>query len=136
MPERLYKVFVSHGWADKWVAEQIARRLYFDCGCQTFIDVFDVLKGDDIETRIFDEMQNCQELVVLLTPWAADRNWLWVEVGAARMAGLRIVAVLYGLTLSDLDKDKGGRTFLGSKNILDINEFETYFGEIQKRAMK
>jgi TIR domain len=136
MVKKQRRVFVSHGWADKWVAEQVARRLAKDCNCETFIDVFDVAKGDDIEARIFEEIPKCDELVALLTPWAADRNWLWVEMGAARMAGLRIVAVLYGLSLSDIDKDRGGRTFLGAKNLVDINDLETYLTEVAKRAAK
>ena len=125
---------MSHGWADKWVAEQIALRLQRDCGCETFIDVFDIAKGDDIEDRVFDGLATCHELVVLLTPWAVDRNWLWVEIGAARRDGLRIVAVLYGISLTDIDRDKGGKTFLGSKNVVEINDLESYFTEVKARA--
>jgi hypothetical protein len=136
MTRRRHKIFVSHGWADRWVAQQIALRLTRDCGCATFLDAFNVEKGDDIETKIFAELDSCHELVMLLTPWAADRNWLWVEAGAARMKNIRIVAVLYGLTLSDLDKEKGGKTFLGAKNIVDINELESYFVEVCKRAAR
>ena len=131
-----YRVFVSHGWTDKWVAEQIARRLKDDCSCEVFIDVFDIAKGDDIEDRIFKELPTCRELVALLTPWSADRNWVRIEIGAARAHGLRVVAVLYGITLADLDKDKGGKGFLGSKNIVEINNIDDYLREVAKRAMK
>ena len=134
MPD--YRVFVSHGWTDKWVAEQIALRLRMYCKCDTFLDVFDIEKGDDFEERIFGEMPNCKELIALLTPWSADRNWVWIEIGATRALGLRVVAVLYGLTLSDLDREKGGKGFLGSKNIVEINEFDAYLLQISKRAMK
>ena len=136
MAKGLYKVFVSHGWTDKWVAEQIARRLEVECSCKTFIDVFDIEKGDDIEDRIFGELPKCKELIALLTPWSADRNWVWIEIGAARARGLRVVAVLYGLSLADLDKDKGGKGFLGAKNIVDINELDDYLLQIARRAKK
>ena len=131
-----YRVFVSHGWTDKWVAEQISRRLISDSGCETFLDVFDIEKGDDFEDRIFGEMPKCRELIALLKPWSADRNWVWIEIGAARALGLRVVAVLYGLTLSDLDNDKGRKGFLGSKNIVAINDLEDYLGQVKKRAAK
>lgn len=131
-----YRVFVSHGWADKWVAEQIARRLKSDCGCDTFIDVFDVEKGDDIEARIFTELPRCNELVALLTPWAVDRNWVWIEIGAARALRLRVIAVLYGLTLAHLDSERGGKGFLGAKNVVDINDLDTYLQQVSKRTRK
>ncbi len=131
-----YRIFVSHGWTDKWVAEQIAKRLKDDCNCEAFIDVFDIAKGDDIEERIFKELPKCSELVALLTPWSADRNWVWIEIGAARALGLRVVAVLYGITLADLDKDRGGKGFLGSKNIVEINSIDVYLNEVTKRALK
>ena len=98
--------------------------------------MFDIEKGDDFEERIFGEMPKCKELIALLTPWSADRNWVWIEIGAARALGLRVVAVLYGLTLSDIDKDKGGKGFLGSKNIVEINDFDAYLIQIAKRAEK
>ena len=136
MAKRKHTVFVSHGWADKWVAEQIALRLQRDCGCRTFIDVFDIEKGDDIAGRIREELPHCHELVVLFTPWSVNRKWLWVELGAAWFGGLRIAAVLYGLTLEDIDREYGGKTFLGAKNLVDINDLETYLSEVKRRATR
>jgi hypothetical protein len=129
-----YRVFISHGWADRWVAAQIERRIRLDSQADTFLDVKDVEKGDDIEHRVFQGMQQSDELIVLLTPWSVDRNWVWVEMGAARMLGKRIVAVLYQVSLDTIDKEKGGLTFLKSKNVVDINELEAYFLELKKRA--
>ncbi len=63
-----YRVFVSHSWSDLWVAQQIERRIRDDGGAETFIDAFDIAKGDDFEERIFSEMRRVEELVVLLTP--------------------------------------------------------------------
>ncbi|MDQ4060947.1 MAG: toll/interleukin-1 receptor domain-containing protein [Pseudomonadota bacterium] len=129
-----YRVFVSHGYADRWVAAQIARRIQEDCKADAFIDVFDIAKGDEIEHRIFEELPRCDELLALLTPRSAERNWVWVEIGAARALGKRVVAVLYGVTLEDLDREKGSRVFLGSTNIADINEMETYLVELKRRV--
>ena len=42
--------------------------------------------------------------------------------------------MLYGVTLEDLDREKGGRVFLGSTNIADINEMETYLVELKRRV--
>lgn len=128
-----WRVFVSHGWADRWVAEQLAWRIRNDCGADVFVDVFDIEKGDDFETRIFSELRRCQELVVLLTPWSVDRNWVWVEIGAARALELRIVPVLYKVSLDDIERERGGKTFLGGKNIVEINEIDDYLLELARR---
>jgi hypothetical protein len=129
-----WRVFVSHGFADRWVAEQIARQIRDNCGADIFVDVFDIAKGDDFEERIFDELRRCQELVVLLTPWAVDRNWVWVEIGAARALGLRIIPVLYKVSLEEIDRERGGKTFLGGKNVVEINDLDEYLIELAKRV--
>jgi predicted RNase H-related nuclease YkuK (DUF458 family) len=130
-----YKIFVSHSWADRWLASQIERRMS-EIGAATFIDINDIEKGDDIESRIFDEMETCNELFALFTPWSVDRNWLWVEIGAARVRKIRIVAAFYAISLSSIEAEKGGVTFLKAKNAVDINELETYFNELEKRVKK
>jgi hypothetical protein len=130
-----YRIFISHGWADQWVAAQIEHQVR-ELGATTFIDINDIERGDDIEDRIFAEMPGCDELLVLFTPWAVDRNWVWVEIGAARGLKKRIIAVLYQVDLSTIERDKGGSTFLRSKNAVDINELDTYFRELKKRIEK
>lgn len=128
----MYRVFISHAWADRWVAGQIERRIT-GTGATTFIDINDIEKGDDIEDRIFAEMELCDELLALFTPWSVDRNWLWVEIGAARSRNLRIVAVLYEVNLGAIERERGGSTFLKAKNAVDINELDSYFNELANR---
>lgn len=130
----ILRVFISHGWADRWVADQLARRIRDDCGAEVFVDIFDIAKGDDFEDRIFGEMHRCQELIVLLTPWSVERNWVWVEIGAARALGLRIVPILYHVSLEEIDNERGGKTFLGAKNVVDVNEIDQYLLELAKRV--
>jgi hypothetical protein len=80
--EETYRVFVSHGWHDRWIARQMAR-LIEDSGASAFINVCDIRKGDRIEERIREELPKCDELIALLTPWSVDRNWVWTEIAAA-----------------------------------------------------
>lgn len=63
-----YRVFVSYGWHDRWIAKQLARCIREDAGADAFIDIFDIKRGDRIEDRILEELPKCNELVVLLTP--------------------------------------------------------------------
>lgn len=127
-----YRVFVSHAWADLWVAKQIERRIK-ELGGDTFIDVYDVVIGDVIEAQVFEALPSCKEIIVLFTPWSVERNWLWTELGAARALGLSITAVLYRTTLDEIDQRHGGTTFLRSRNVVDINTFDDYLDQLRHR---
>lgn len=61
-------VFVSHSGIDTWVAKQIAREIA-GCGAVPFLDEAEIDVGADF--------------VVLITPWALDRPYVWAELGAA-----------------------------------------------------
>ena len=104
-----------------------------DAGAEPFIDIQDIKKGDRIEHRIQDELPKCSELIVLLTPWSARRNWVWAEVGAAWSQKMRTVGILYGLTSADVEKEYGGMAVLAPTNCLGLNEFDTYIRELKAR---
>ena len=77
-----YRVFISHGWHDRWIAKQMARQIA-DAGATPFFDIFEIKKGDRIEAKVEEGLGSADELVALLTPWSVDRNWVWVEIAGA-----------------------------------------------------
>jgi hypothetical protein len=89
-------VFISHSSRDTWLAKQLARGVS-ESGGTPFLDEADVEIGDDFEEKIRDFLERAHELLVLLTPWAMDRPYVWVELGVAWGRELPIVAVLHGL---------------------------------------
>jgi hypothetical protein len=127
-----YRVFISHATADTWIARQIDRRIREFDGGQTFLDVNDVEKGDDIEQAVFGALRDSRELIALLTPWSVDRNWVWTEIGAARVLEKRLVVVLYQVTLEQLEAGRGA-TFLRAKNTVAINALDDYLEELKRR---
>jgi hypothetical protein len=112
----------------------MARCIRDDAGALPFIDIFDIQKGDRIEQRIQAELPDCAELVVLLTPLSVRRNWVWTEVGGAWALGKRIVGVLYGLTIQEIEKEYGGMAALAPTNCLGLDEFDAYIGELRTRC--
>jgi TIR domain len=78
--ERL--IFVSHSSSDTWVAKQIAREIEARGGTP-FLDEAEVDAGADFEEDILRFLERAHELVVLLTPWALERPYVWAEIGAA-----------------------------------------------------
>jgi hypothetical protein len=107
---------VSHGAEDSWVANRIAHGIR-ECGTSTFLDETNIAKGHDFKKLIHKEIAVCDELVALLTPRSAKHTWVWVETGAAWRQGKRVIIVLYGLSVSELE-DAGGRGFWRTLTLL------------------
>jgi hypothetical protein len=130
-----YAVFVSHGWHDRWIARQMAR-LIRDAGGVPFIDVFDIEKGDRIEAKVQEGLDEATELVALVTPWSVDRNWVWVELSAAWILRKRYTGILFGLTKDDIEKAHGGLAILGSTNLAALDDFDDYIEELKRRVLE
>ena len=127
-------VFVSHGWHDRWIAKQMASNIVARTGAEVFLDIFDVKSGDRIEEKVHAGLTGCSELVSLLTPWSVDRNWVWSEIAAAWALRKRYVAVMYGLTLDEIEKNHGGLAILSPTNVITLNEFDDYLNELSERV--
>ncbi len=126
-------VFVSHSARDTWVAKQIAREIA-RCGAEPFLDEAEIDAGEDFEEEIIAFLEKADELVVLLTPWALDRPYVWAELGAAWGRRIPIVVLLQGMTPAELQSRPAVPVFLKKRNLLDLNSVETYFGELRKRV--
>src|SRR5689334_4371608 len=80
MMSSTHQVFISHSSSDTRVARQIANYIC-DCGAACFLDESNVQIGDDFEEKIREAANASDELLVLLTPWAIDRPYVWLEMG-------------------------------------------------------
>jgi hypothetical protein len=132
-PEERHLVFVSHDGRDTWVAKQIAREIR-TAGADPFLDEAEVEVGGDFEERVLEFLMNAAELIVLLTPWALERPYVWAELGAAWGRRIPIVGVLYGMTAAELQARPGVPVFLKRRDLIDINDIDRYFGELAKRT--
>jgi hypothetical protein len=135
IPSDKLLVFVSHSSQDTWVARQIAREIETS-GAKPFLDEAEVDAGADFEEDILDFLERAHELVVLLTPWALDRPYVWAELGAAWGRRIPIVALLLGITPSELQKRPGTPVFLKKRDLLHLNEVETYLEQLKARVQQ
>jgi hypothetical protein len=125
-----YKVFVSHGTHDLWLAGQIAKELV-RIGASPFLDETNIPKGaPNFKTIIRDEISASRELVALFTPWSMMRSWVWIEMGAAWNREIPILAVFYGMTSTDLEKSGQGKAILEDINAITLNEFDKYLEQL------
>jgi TIR domain len=119
------QVFISHSSIDTWVAQQIAGHIC-SCGASTFLDESNIDYGDDFEDRIIAAAEKSNELLVLLTPWATSRPYIWVEIGLFLRDRKRIVGVIYGLTAKDVSTDERIPTLLKRLDLVEINKLDGY----------
>jgi TIR domain-containing protein len=126
-------VFISHSSADMWVAKQIAREIEA-CGATPFLDEAHIDVGADFEEDILNFLERAHELVVLITPWALDRPYVWAEIGAAWCRRIPIVALLLGLTPTELQTRPGAPVFLKKRNLLQLNDIDIYLQQLAERV--
>jgi TIR domain len=127
------KVFISHFSGDTWIARQIEKEIKHR-GFDTFLDVVDVETGDVLEETIRENLDTSDELLVLLTPEALERPYIWMEAGAAWVQKKRIVGILYRLTAADVATRERTPALLKSIFLRDLNEIEEYLEELSRRA--
>jgi len=126
-------VFVSHSGADTWVARQIAREIAA-CGATPFLDEAHIDVGADFEDDILAFLEKADELVVLVTPWALERPYIWAELGAAWGRRIPIVGLLHGLSAAELQSRPGVPILLEKRDLLPLNEIDVYLGQLRGRV--
>jgi hypothetical protein len=92
--------------------------------------------GGDFEEEILKSLEVADELVVLMTPWAVERPYVWAELGAAWFRRIPIIVLLQGMTPGDFQSKPGVPVFLKKRNLLELNGVEEYFAELRKRVEK
>lgn len=128
-------VFISHSSPDTWVAKQIAREIDVR-GAIPFLDEAQVDAGADFEEDILDFLERAHELVVLLTPWALERPYVWAEIGAAWGRRIPIVALLLGITAMELQNRPGIPVLLKKRDLLELNNIEVYLVQLAARVQR
>jgi TIR domain len=126
-------VFVSHSGMDTWVAKQIAREISA-CGAMPFLDEAEIDVGADFEEDILAFLQKADELVVLLTPWALERPYVWAEIGAAWGRQIPIVGLLHGLIVAELQSRAAIPILLKRRDLISLNQIDTYLAQLRGRV--
>jgi hypothetical protein len=132
-PHRQRLVFISHSGEDTWVARQIAREIMLR-GAKVFLDEADVDVGAEFEEHIRQSLDHADEMVVLFTPWALERPYVWAELGAAWIKRIPIVVVVLGLSPSDFQARPNAPVFLKRRDIIRLNDIDQYLQQLDART--
>src|SRR5260370_37138812 len=82
--------------------------------------------GADFEEDILKFLERAHELVVLLTPWALDRQYVWDEIGAAWGRRIPIEALLLVLTPTECQTRHAIQALLQKRHLLQLNASHLY----------
>jgi hypothetical protein len=130
-----YLIFISHSGEDTWIAKKMAAECE-SVHASTFLDETRIAVGAKFEEDILQALRLAYELVVLMTPWALERPYVWLEIGAAWLRGIPIVVVLLGLTVVQFHERATIPVVLRERNLISLNHFDRYISELRERVAR
>jgi len=126
------KIFLSHSSREAWIAGQIRKEIE-EIGGEVWLDDVDIETGDEAEAEMREGLDNCSELLVLLSPFSVDRPYVWMEIGVAWSQRKRVVGVLNNLTRTELLARDGMPAFLKGIRLRELNDLDGYLEELKRR---
>jgi hypothetical protein len=130
-----YHIFISHSGEDTWIAKKLAHEFYA-VGGETFLDEAQIAVGANFEHDISSALRKADEIVVLITPWALARPYVWLEIGAAWLKGIPIIVLLLGVTIFEFQEKINVPVLLKQRNLLSLNNVDRYIQELSGRISK
>ena len=124
-------VFISHSESDRWIARQISNIIEQkgkEYGIKTFLDEKDVEVGDSIPEMILENLQMCNEFLVILSRYSIKRSWVLIEIGAAWGLGKRIIAII------DKVAPKEMPDIMIPHKAIELNRFDEYLDQLINRV--
>lgn len=121
------RVFISYSSRDRWVARRISDDLAARA-IETFLDEKDIETGDSIDDTIQSNLNECDELLMLLSPEALRSHWVMLEVGGAKALRKRLIPVLLHVGVNELPSP------LNKGLARDLNDIGKYYEEVQARG--
>jgi len=79
-------------------------------------------------------VQDCSEILVLFTPVANERKYVWMEIGMFLALKKRVIAVLYGVARDEIYTDSRIPVALKRMLFAELNEVETYLEKLEERV--
>jgi nucleoside 2-deoxyribosyltransferase len=128
-----YLVFVSHSEKDGWIARQIAAQIERKClryGVKTFLYEKHIAGGEAIPDSIRNNIQQCDEFLVLLSRYSIDRPWVLIEMGAAWALEKPIIAITDKVTPEEMP------AIIAPRRAIDLNALDEYLGQLYDRVRK
>jgi hypothetical protein len=86
-------IFVSYSSKDEAIVQQIVKKL-LERGLPLWIDVRNLVSGDDWEKSIRDAINHASVILVMMSPNASHSEWVMEETKTARQHNIAILPVV------------------------------------------
>jgi len=123
------KIFISHSSKDKWAARTISQKLNSINGVTTFLDEKDIKTGESINSSIQQNLKDCDDFLVLLSPASTKSEWVLIELGGAIALEKNIIPILIYAGVNEIPH------ILKLNLVRDINDVDTYYEEIKSKSL-
>lgn len=100
-----------------------------DAGADYWLDTRDLPGGGDIRDEISKGVNDCQEIIILFSPYSKDSPWVSFEIGAASVKRRYLTPILNNVQYSEVALIQGIKT-------IELNDFDQYLSELRKRVAK
>lgn len=97
------KVFVSHAGEDREFTQDLATKLRAS-GVNAWLDVWEILPGDSLIDKIFEEgLKDAKGVIVILSRASVDKKWVREELNAAMVKKINGLTKLIPVVLDDCE---------------------------------
>lgn len=120
------KIFISHSSKDKWAARRISDDL-ISLGAETFLDEKDIVTGQSIDQSIKNNLKECSDFLILLSPASLKSEWVLLELGGAIALDKNIIPILLYVGANEIPQ------VINLKLARDINDVNTYCKEVSAK---
>jgi hypothetical protein len=97
------RAFISYSHEDQGIAEQIANELRKN-GIDAWIDIFEILPGDSLIQKIFDEgLANADVFIILLTKNSTNSKWVKEELSFATIRRIEGITRIIPIKIGDIE---------------------------------
>jgi TIR domain len=125
-----YRVFFSHSHKDRWIAKQCVRLIEDGAGgrVSVFLDERDIEFGQSIGDSVRENIELCDEFLVLFSRYSKDRPWVLAEMGAAWGLRKPIIVIVDKVGPNEMPD------MVNPYKPVDLNEFDEYLKQLLKRV--
>lgn len=131
--KRQQQIFISHNWNDKPIARRLARDLSAK-GIGVWIDEAEIKLGDSLIAKIRDGIDKVDYLIVLLSKYSIESEWVKKEVEIAmnqEIEGKRVKVVPILLDNVDLPGFLKGKLY---GDLRSMDQYNTLLSQIESRV--
>jgi hypothetical protein len=128
-------VFLSYGHLDGFLVDRLKEQIEAITGVFVFLDINEIEFGDAFRQKIIQELSQTDELLVMLSPSSIKRSWIYAEIGAALALNKRIVGLMHGIGVEELQQNGALSLFGDRHHIFDPRtELTSYLNQLKDRS--